>query len=126
MKINKTVLTYDCPDDLIGLLHHASLGLILLIDWGVILTFRPLILLLLTYCSPDSLSHIIYWKSLISILGMSGYETYLFLEKKVAKLFANSGDPDQTPRYAASGLGLHCLPVTLLRVSRIQWVNDKL
>ena len=41
----------------------------------------------------------------------------------MAKLFANSGDPDQTPRSAASDLGLHCLPITLLRVSRLQWVN---
>ena len=42
------------------------------------------------------------------------------------KLFANSGDPDQTPRSAASDLGLHCLPITLLRVSRLQWVNNKM
>ena len=41
----------------------------------------------------------------------------------MAKLFANSGDPDQMPRSAASDLGLHCLPITLLRVSRLQWVN---
>ena len=41
----------------------------------------------------------------------------------MAKMFANSGDPDQTPRSAASDLGLHCLPVTLLRVSRLQSVN---
>ena len=41
----------------------------------------------------------------------------------MAKLFANSGDPDQTPHSVASDLGLHCLPITLLRVSRIQWVN---
>ena len=26
-------------------------------------------------------------------------------------LFANSRDPDQTPRSAASDLGLHCLPI---------------
>ena len=39
------------------------------------------------------------------------------------KLFANSGDPDQTLCSAASDLGLHCLPITLLRVSRLQWVN---
>ena len=26
-------------------------------------------------------------------------------------LFANSGDPDQKPRFAVSDLGLHCLPV---------------
>ena len=31
----------------------------------------------------------------------------------MTKLFANSGDPDQTPRSAASDLGLHCLPITL-------------
>ena len=41
----------------------------------------------------------------------------------MAKLIANSGDSDQTPRSAASDLGLHCLPITLLRVSRLQWVN---
>ena len=45
-------------------------------------------------------------------------------KEKRAKLFANSRDPDQTPRSAASDLGLHCLPVTLLRVSRLQWVNS--
>ena len=39
------------------------------------------------------------------------------------KLFAKSGDPDQMPHSAASDLGLHCLPITLLRVSRLQWVN---
>ena len=33
----------------------------------------------------------------------------------MAKLFVNSGDPDQTPRSAASDLGLDCLPITLLR-----------
>ena len=35
----------------------------------------------------------------------------------MAKLFANSGDTDQTPRSAASDLGLHCLPFTSFRVS---------
>ena len=36
----------------------------------------------------------------------------------MAKLFANSGDPDQMPRSVASDLGLHCLAITLLWVSR--------
>ena len=31
----------------------------------------------------------------------------------MAKLFANSGDLDQTPRSAVSDLGLHCLPIAL-------------
>ena len=43
----------------------------------------------------------------------------------MVKLFANSGDPDQTPRSAASDLGLHCLPITLLEVSRLQWVKQE-
>ena len=38
----------------------------------------------------------------------------------MVELFANSGYPDQTSRSAASDLGLHCLPTTLLGVSRLQ------
>ena len=41
----------------------------------------------------------------------------------MVELFANSGDPDQTPRSAASDRGLHCLPSTLLGISRLQWVK---
>ena len=41
----------------------------------------------------------------------------------MAKPFAKSGDPDQTPRSAASDQDLHCLPITLLGISRLQWVN---
>ena len=41
----------------------------------------------------------------------------------MVELFANSGDPDQMLHSAASDLGLHCLPNTLLGVSRIQWVK---
>ena len=41
----------------------------------------------------------------------------------MADLFANSGDPDQMPRSTSSDLGLHCLPVTRLGVSSLQWVN---
>ena len=32
----------------------------------------------------------------------------------MGKRFANSEDPDQTPHSAASDLGLHRLPITLL------------
>ena len=45
--------------------------------------------------------------------------------RKNAKLFANSGDTDQTPRFAASDLGLHCLPVTRVGVSRLQWARQQ-
>ena len=36
---------------------------------------------------------------------------------------ANSVDPDQTPRSAASDQGLHCLPMFLLLDARFKWVN---
>ena len=48
---------------------------------------------------------------------------FRYFYRKKAKLFANSGDPDQTPHSVASDLGLHCLPITLLGVSRLQWVK---
>ena len=55
---------------------------------------------------------------------MSGYIYYIDIpEEKWLELFANSGDPDQTPRSEASDLGLHCLPVTRLGVSCLLWVN---
>ena len=75
----------------------------------------------LTHRRLNELAHTIYWQSLISILCTSGYEIYIFLEK-MAEVFANSEDSDQTPPSAASDLGLHCLPDTLLGVSRLQWV----
>ena len=40
----------------------------------------------------------------------------------MAKLFANSGDPDHM-QHSASDLGLLYLPVTLFGVSRLKWVN---
>ena len=39
----------------------------------------------------------------------------------MAKLFANSEDPDQMLCSVASDLGLYCLPITPLRVSQLQW-----
>ena len=36
---------------------------------------------------------------------------------------ANSIDPDQTPRPAASDLGLHYLPMSHLWNARLKWVN---
>ena len=43
----------------------------------------------------------------------------------MVEVFANSEDPDQMQHSTASDLGLHCLPVTLLGVSRLQWVKLK-
>ena len=43
--------------------------------------------------------------------------------KEIPVVNANSVCPDQTPRSAASDQGLHCLPITLLRVSRLKLIN---
>ena len=47
---------------------------------------------------------------------------YRYSESKMVENIANSGDPDQMTHFAASDLGLHCLPTTLLGDSRLQWV----
>ena len=41
----------------------------------------------------------------------------------MVELFANSGDPDQKPHSVASYQGLHCLLITLVGVTRLQWVK---
>ena len=38
-------------------------------------------------------------------------------------MLANNVDPDQAPHNVAPDLGLHCLPVTLLRVSGKNGLN---
>ena len=43
----------------------------------------------------------------------------------MVELLANSGDPDQMLHSAVSDLGLHCLPVTHLGVSSLQWVKER-
>ena len=41
----------------------------------------------------------------------------------MATLFANSEDADQMLHSVTSDLGLHCLPITFLGVSRLPWVK---
>ena len=53
----------------------------------------------------------------IPILQVSGWFLLLPSLIEISFLFANSIDSDQTPRSAASDLGLYCLLMSLL------WVN---
>ena len=39
----------------------------------------------------------------------------------MVELFANSGHPDQMSHLVVIDLGLHCLAITFLGVSRLQW-----
>ena len=45
--------------------------------------------------------------------------------RKACCLNANTVDPDQTPRFAASDRDLHCLPVSLFWNARLKWVKKK-
>ena len=55
--------------------------------------------------------------SLFQILGVLG---------SIIHLLANSGDPDQTPRSAASDLCLCCLPMPHKKNARLIWVKVNL
>ena len=82
-------------------------------------------LLDLTYFKLNKLPHTIYWKSLITISGMSVWDVRLCdfnrfsWRKKMIQLFANSEYMylEQTP------LGLNCLLNTLFGDSRLKWVE---
>ena len=54
--------------------------------------------------------------------GVSGKALLLPYFIQIPVLNANSIDPDQTPRSAASDLDLHCFQITLLSDARHKWV----
>ena len=60
----------SCPDDTF------SNGVVYLLGFLIYCQCRPL-----THCIRNRLSHTIYWKSPISILGTPGNEIYIVLEK---------------------------------------------
>ena len=43
---------------------------------------------------------------------------------EIPVFYANNVDPNKTP-HSEADLGLHCLPITLLVVSRLKWINDR-
>ena len=45
---------------------------------------------------------------------------------EVPVFHANMLDPDQTPRSAASDLGLHCLPMSFLRDTKHKWIKGSI
>ena len=78
---------------------------------------------------PLTSSGLFYHNSLdrsISNSRVSGYFLLLLCFIEIPVFNASIVDPDQTPRSAASDLGLHCLPFTLLGVSRLKWVQSHL
>ena len=53
----------------------------------------------------------------------SGFFYFNSLNRFICLLNANSVDENQTPRFAASDLGLHCLLMSFLWNARIIWVK---
>ena len=62
--------------------------------------------------------------NLTSLFPFLGCYVVLFLCIQILKeTTANSGEPDQTPPFAASDLGLHCWPLSHKKDARLIWVN---
>ena len=59
--------------------------------------------------------------SLFVVLGLVGFFYFVSFFIETATSYANSADSDQTPRFVASDLGLHCL--TILFDARHKWVR---
>ena len=49
----------------------------------------------------------------------------MFVKILIEFLQAKRGDPDQTPRSAASDLGLHCLPMSYKKDAGLIWAHIK-
>ena len=66
-------------------------------------------------------SPVINWTSTFPFLGL-----LLFFKFKKKLLYENSGEPDQTLRFAASDLVLHCLLMSNKKDARFIWVKYRI
>ena len=63
-------------------------------------------------------------KSICHFRGVRSILSLLFLIFLWKILLANNVDPDQMQHYVASDLGLHCLSMILLCVTRSEWIIE--
>ena len=78
------------------------------------LYLKVCVLTLIHYILVDS-STVLCWMCPFVILRDVGPILFYFFKEI---LLANNVDPDQMPHYVAFDLGVHCMPMTLLQVSR--------
>ena len=104
---------------------------ILFKSWLWVLLYPPewsnleKVVVCLTHICQVDRSILIIWTSAFPILGVSGVPFILFLFYfEYTFLLANSEVLDQTPRSAASDLGLHCLPTSQKWDAMLIWVKD--
>ena len=69
---------------------------------------------------PKEISVLINWTKLIRIYMVV---IYIFIQILKYVLQANSANPDQKPRFAASDLVLHCLPMSRKMDARLLRVD---
>ena len=76
----------------------------------------------LTHCRLKRLPHTKYWMTNFHFryVGLC----YLDIPREKWLKYLQTGDPDQMPHSVVSDLDLHCLPLTLLEISRLQWVKN--
>ena len=84
---------------------------------------QPLVNRLTHICLMD-LPILINWTSIFHSRGVWCNFSFLFYFELIF-LLADSEDPDQTPRSAASDLGLHCLTMSQKWDAMIIWVKDE-
>ena len=65
----------------------------------------------------------ISWTSTIPLSGMLGGSFFISIQILIEQSVSKHRDPDQTPHSAASGLGLHCLPTSHKKDTRLIWVK---
>ena len=82
-------------------------------------------LVCLTHLSRVDSSTLTLWAGPFPVKGVSSKFLLLPWFTEIPVRNANSVDPDQTPRSAASDLGLHCLPMSILWDARrnYKWVK---
>ena len=71
----------------------------------------------------NELSHHYHLDESIFILGASGNFFSILFHFSMKFMSANRIAPDGTPRFAASHLGLFCLPMRHEKDARLIWVN---
>ena len=89
---------------------------------GLILSYGYTDISLTHICLVDP-SILINWTRPFPILEMSGLRCHFYSIANRYSCLVNSENPDQTPRFAASDLGLHCLPMSHEWDSRLIWVS---
>ena len=64
-------------------------------------------------------------RCVIPILGALGGIFFVFVQILIKNsVYTDSGEPDQTPRFAASDLGLYCLSISYKKDIMLIWVKE--